>query len=176
MRLKKFVFKITKSTNDVAIRKIKEGKESGIIISDKQIKGRGRHGRKWISIRGNLFMSIFFEEKNIKSIKNITKENCEIIRKAISKFVRQKIQIKKPNDLLINKKKICGILQETLQFNGKFFYIVGIGLNLVKSPIIKDYPTTYLFKYTNENVNKLLVFKSIKKLYEKKLMYLKLNN
>ena len=67
----------------------------------------------------------------------------QIIRKAISKFVRKKIQIKKPNDLLINRQKICGILQETLQFNGKFFYIVGIGLNLVKSPIIKDNPTTY---------------------------------
>ena len=121
-------------------------------------------------------MSIFFEVKNIKLIKNITKENCEIIREAISKFVRKKIQIKKPNDLLINKQKICGILQETLQIKGKFFFIVGIGLNLVKSPIIKDYPTTFLFKYTNANVNKLLVFKSIKQLYEKKLMYLKLNN
>jgi len=176
MRLKKYVFKITKSTNDIAIRKIKEGKESGIITSEKQTKGRGRHGNKWISLKGNLFMSIFFEIEKIKSIDKITVKNCIIIKNALSKFVRKRIQIKKPNDLLINKKKICGILQETLQNNGKFFFIVGIGLNLVKSPVITNYPTTYLFKYTNKKVSKLLVFKSIKKLYEKKLNYLKLNN
>tara|TARA_Y100000590_G_scaffold426683_1_gene536052 strand:- start:2408 stop:2938 length:531 start_codon:yes stop_codon:yes gene_type:complete len=176
MKLKKYFLKVTKSTNDVAIRKIKEGKERGIIITEKQTNGRGQRGNKWISLKGNLFMSIFFEVKNIQSIKKITKENCKIIKQALSKFVQQKIQIKKPNDLLIKKKKICGILQETLQNNDKFFFIVGIGLNLVKSPKISNYPTTYLFKYTNKNVSKSLVFRSIKNLYEKKIKYLKLNN
>ena len=55
--------------------------------------------------------------------------------------------IKSPNDLLINKKKISGILQETIsKFQVKEFIIVGIGINLIKSPKIKNYPTTNLFE------------------------------
>ena len=116
-------------------------------------------------------MSIFFEVKNIKSIKNITKKNCEIIRKAISKFVKQKIQIKKPNDLLINKRKICGILQETIFFNENKFLIVGIGINLVKNPFISDYPTTNLLKETGLKIKNEKIVNIIKKNYEKSLIY-----
>ena len=176
MKLKKYQYKKVKSTNDVAIKKIKSGIRRGIVLAEIQTKGRGQYGKKWISFKGNLLMSVFFEINNSTLIKNITFKNCEIIRKSIQKFTKNKIKIKPPNDLLINKEKICGILQETLQNNDKFFFIVGIGLNLVKSPKISNYPTTYLFKYTNKNVSKSLVFRSIKNLYEKKIKYLKLNN
>ena len=59
MNLKVFHLKIVNSTNDFAIRKIKQGKKKGIVISDNQKKGRGRYGNKWISLSGNLFISIF---------------------------------------------------------------------------------------------------------------------
>ena len=172
MKLKKYQYKKVKSTNDVAIKKIKSGIRRGIVITEIQTKGRGQYGKKWISFKGNLLMSVFFEINNSTLIKNITFKNCEIIRKSIQKFTKNKIKIKPPNDLLINKEKICGILQETFFKDKKKFIVVGIGLNLVKSPKIKKYPTNYLNKYTSKIVSKLMLFRSIKYLYEKKINYL----
>ena len=63
MKLKVYKYKKIKSTNDVALRKIKLGINQGVIITEKQTKGRGRHGNKWISMKGNLLMSIFFKIK-----------------------------------------------------------------------------------------------------------------
>ena len=66
MKLKKFNFKIINSTNDLAIKIIKNTNiESGIVIAEKQIKGRGQYGNKWISYKGNLFVSIFFPLQKI---------------------------------------------------------------------------------------------------------------
>ena len=119
MKLKKYEFKKVKSTNDTAIKKIKSGIREGIILTEIQTKGRGQYGKKWISFKGNLLMSVFFEINNSTLIKNITFKNCEIIRKSIQVFTKNKIKIKPPNDLLINKEKICGILQETFFQNKK---------------------------------------------------------
>ena len=61
MVIKKYHFKKIKSTNDQAIKMIKRGLSKGIIITEEQTDGRGQHGNKWISLKGNLFMTIFFE-------------------------------------------------------------------------------------------------------------------
>ena len=91
MNLKVFHLKVVNSTNNFAIRKIKQGKIMGIVISDSQKKGRGRHGNKWISQSGNLFMSIFYRlNKNI-SINQLTKKNCLLIQKTLSRFTKEKI-------------------------------------------------------------------------------------
>ena len=166
MKLKVYKYKKISSTNDVAIRKIKLGIVSGAIITEKQVKGRGRYGSKWISIKGNLLMSIFFKIKNNISLKNMTFKNCQLVRETIQNFTNYKIKIKKPNDLLINKQKICGILQEIFFNNEEKFLIIGIGLNLVKSPNIKYYKTNYLKNFTNKKIDKLDIFKRITKLYE----------
>ena len=66
MKLKKYLFKNVKSTNNTAIRIIKNSNyKSGMVISDKQIRGKGQYGKKWISYKGNLFVSFFYELKNI---------------------------------------------------------------------------------------------------------------
>ena len=122
MKLKKYQYKKVKSTNDVAIKKIKSGIRRGIVLAEIQTKGRGQYGKKWISFKGNLLMSVFFEINNSTLIKNITFKNCEIIRKSIQKFTKNKIKTKPPNDLLINKEKICGILQETFFKDKKKIY------------------------------------------------------
>ena len=94
MKFKKYSYNIVKSTNDVSLRKIKLKKKQGIIISNKQTMGRGRYGKKWISIKGNLFMSIFYKINNNTKLKNITKKNCKIIKRAIAKFINKKLQLK----------------------------------------------------------------------------------
>jgi BirA family transcriptional regulator, biotin operon repressor / biotin---[acetyl-CoA-carboxylase] ligase len=168
MKLKKFNFKIVNSTNDIAIKLIKNSnKKFGLIVSDKQKKGRGQYGKNWISYNGNLFVSVFFNLDKIDlSIKQITKLNCLIIKKLLSFYYKKKIVIKFPNDIMINKKKICGILQETLQKANSTYMIVGIGINLIKNPNIKNYPTTNLSKVSSIKINKNDVLFKLKKLYE----------
>ena len=69
MRLKKFNYKKIKSTNDTAIRLITSGIEGGVVTADIQTKGKGQRGNKWISKKGNLFISIFFKVNSKLPIK-----------------------------------------------------------------------------------------------------------
>ena len=171
MILKKFVFKNVNSTNDIAIKIIKSSKnKSGIVIANNQKKGRGRYGKKWISYKGNLFVSFFYELKNINlSLPTLTKVNCLLVKKLLTKYYKKKIVYKKPNDLLVNKKKISGILQENISILGKKFLIVGIGINLVKNPKLINYPTTNLLELINKSVSKIKLENELKQLFEKNL-------
>ncbi len=169
MKLKQFNFKKVLSTNQTTIRLIKNSKnEFGFITSENQLNGRGQYGRKWISYNGNIFVSIFYKLDKINlSISSLTKKNCFLVKKVISKYFRNKITFKSPNDLLIDKKKICGILQENIEKSKKKYLIVGIGLNLIKSPNIPNYPTTNLLEITNQKLNKNKFEKELKITFEK---------
>ena len=169
MKLKQFNFKKVLSTNQTTIRLIKNSKnEFGFITSENQLNGRGQYGRKWISYNGNIFVSIFYKLDKINlSISSLTKKNCFLVKKVISKYYKKKITFKSPNDLLINKKKICGILQEKIQKFHKKYLIVGIGINLIKSPNIPNDPTTNLFDVTNRKINKKKIEKELKITFEK---------
>ena len=176
MKLKTFRFKKVNSTNNTAIRIIKKTNlDYGMIISEMQKNGRGQYGKKWISCKGNLFISFFYSlEKIDVALKQLTKINCLLVKKLLSFYYKKKIILKKPNDLLVNKKKICGILQETLIKLDKKFLIVGIGINLIKSPYIRNYPTTNLSEIVNKNFKKKEIENKLRKIFETKLM--KLNN
>ena len=169
MRLKKYIFKKVESTNNVAVRLIKQGNERGIILTDQQTKGKGQRQNKWISMKGNLFVSVFFEIGKKISLSTIINLNLKIIKKIIHKKINSLTQIRKPNDILINKKKVCGILQETIFKQNKKYLIVGIGINVSRSPKINNYPTTFLNNYSNKKLNRLQLFREFKLLYEKKL-------
>ena len=171
MKFKIFRFKKVESTNNSAIRIIKNSNiDFGMIIADKQARGRGQYGKKWISYNGNLFVSFFFKLNNLSvSLQKITKINCLLVKKLLSTYYKKKIIFKKPNDLLINKKKICGILQEKISRLDKRYLIVGIGINLIKNPNLKNYPTTNLNEILNKKVSKNNIEKKIKKIFETKL-------
>ena len=169
MRLKQFNYKKVKSTNQTAIKLInKLEDEFGLVISENQSKGKGQYGRKWISYKGNIFLSFFFRLEKINlSIVSLTKKNCFLVKNVISKYYKKKIIFKSPNDLLVEKKKICGILQEKIEKSEKKFLVVGIGINLIKSPKIANYPTTNLFEITNQKINKRKIVKELKISFEK---------
>ena len=171
MKFKVFKFKKVKSTNNTAIRVLKNTNiYYGMISSESQNNGRGQYGKKWISYKGNLFVSFFFKLDNLRiSFKQLTKMNCLLVRKILSTYYKKKIIYKKPNDLLIDKKKICGILQETLIKLDKKYLIVGVGINLIKSPYIKNYPTTNLKELLNKKVSKIKIENQLKKIFELKL-------
>ena len=170
MKFRKFIFKRVISTNNSAINIIKRFNiNHGMIISDYQKKGRGQYGRKWISFKGNLFVSFFYDlDKTNLSIKNLTRLNCNLVKKTISNFYKKKIIFKPPNDLLIHNRKICGILQETITKKDQNFLIIGIGINIVKSPSISNYPTTNLYEITGKKFSYKLVANSLKSIFEKK--------
>tara|TARA_B100000575_G_C22869479_1_gene507506 strand:- start:147 stop:659 length:513 start_codon:yes stop_codon:yes gene_type:complete len=169
MVLKKFKYKNVSSTNNVAMIKIKKGYKSGIIISETQTCGRGRYGKKWISKKGNLFFSIFFKINKKIKISRLVVSNLKIIKKILSTYIKSKIIIKKPNDIIVNKKKICGILNETLFYDNLKFVVIGIGINIDNSPILRDYPTTYLNELNNKKISKVKLLNKIIKTFEKKI-------
>ena len=168
MKFKIYGFNNVKSTNNSAIRIIKNSNtDYGMIIASKQKSGRGQYGKKWISYNGNLFVSFFYKLENlVVSIKQITSINCLLVKKLLSIYYKKKIIFKKPNDLLINKKKICGILQEKISKLNQKYLIVGIGINLIKNPKLKNYPTTNLYELLNKKISKIEIEKEIKKIFE----------
>ena len=97
------------------------------------------------------------------------------MKHVISKFVLRKIRIKWPNDLLYNKDKICGILQEVININKKDFLIIGIGLNTNNKPKNKSFTSTSLKSIIKKDIDNKMVLKKIKKKYENFLDEIKKN-
>ena len=141
MKFEIFKFESVTSTNDIAINLIKEQqKEAGWVYADTQTKGRGTYGKEWVSDKGNLFGSIFFPLKNnYPSFNEFSTINSIIISDVIEHFCEKKnINLKFPNDIFVNRKKICGILQELIVSNSKKFLIIGIGVNIVSNPNVNN--------------------------------------
>ena len=132
------------STNDEALR-LSENEDKLIVTSKVQTKGKGRLGRKWESFDGNLFMSILMtwsmsENNALVFIISVA------LQQTVKKILPQaNVKIKWPNDVLVNDKKISGILIEAGE-QGKV--VIGIGVNIKKSPQGENiiYPTTSLFE------------------------------
>ena len=169
MRFKTYKYKILKSTNDQAINFIKNSKISyGFIMSDTQTAGRGTAKKKWISLKGNLFGSIFFPlKKNFPAFNEFTFISPTIIYKAIKSFCKScEISFKWPNDILINNKKICGILQEVIRTNNRDYLIIGMGINLVTNPKIKGLKTTNILDETKIKIDRNEIVKKIIEMFE----------
>lgn len=143
-----FVFpkKITRfdrldSTMTEAQRLIEAGKASHgqIILAQEQTHGRGRQGRSWISMPGNLMASIILElDCSPFQAAELSFASALSIGETIKSFIPNGAQVcyKWPNDVLVNQSKIAGVLLEAVESppSGKLFLIVGIGLNVFSSP------------------------------------------
>ena len=128
-RLNLHIFSEIDSTNDEA-KRIDINKDLHVIIAEKQTLGRGRQGKKWSSPNsGNIYMSICTEnDLSSMPISLIAGLAC---KNAIDKMSGQPlIMLKWPNDILLNNKKIGGILVEIESDQKKIRTIVGIGINL----------------------------------------------
>ena len=154
MRFEILKYDSVTSTNDIAINLIRKKKKySGCVYTNLQTKGRGTYGKKWISEKGNLFLSIFFQlEKNFPSFNEFSIINPVIILDVITKFCDgTKLSLKYPNDIFYNRKKICGLLQELITQDNRKFLIVGIGLNIITNPNINNvYKATNIYLETKK--------------------------
>lgn len=132
-------FESTASTNDEAKKLISENNKL-IVTSKEQTAGRGRMGHKWIGLEGNLLMSLGLNW-NADNTNVLAFISSLAIYKTIKKFSRNiNIMLKWPNDVLINKQKISGILIELVPPSK---VIIGIGVNICASPKL-DENTPYL--------------------------------
>ena len=126
-------FKTLDSTNQYALDMINEGVSDGtVILSDVQKKGKGRKKRFWYSPLGGLWFSVILYPKiHPEKAMLITMTASVSISEAIKEVTGLDTEIKWPNDILLHKKKLCGILTELESDNDSIKYaIVGIGINV----------------------------------------------
>ena len=150
----------TKSTNE-DVKNLPAGSDKTAICAEFQSEGRGRTGRRWVSPKGNLFVSLCLELGDLNRSEIYSFLSAVALTDAIEKVCPGiGIKCKWPNDLLVEGKKISGILLET---DGVGRLIVGIGVNIAAFPENNMlYPATSLaecgFSVTKEALLKELLY------------------
>ena len=130
------IYKTLESTNKTAKEMAVAGAEHGtVIIADSQTKGRGRYSRSYFSPSGGLYMSIILrpEVLNFENPTSVTAFAAVAVCEAIESISEKTPKIKWVNDILIDGKKVCGILTEAVTDfeSGSLDWIVlGIGINV----------------------------------------------
>ena len=135
-------YPVIDSTNNVAKAAGDEGKASGFLaVADRQDAGRGSRGRSWISPAGhNIFMSLMVRPKiPMDKVSGLTLVMALSVSEALDKAMTAagvsddvRTGIKWPNDIVLNKRKICGILTELHIMPGseEYFVVIGCGINV----------------------------------------------
>ncbi len=120
------------STNGLAREMAVMGAREGtVIIAETQTRGKGRLGRTWASPRGGIWLSTILRPKlKAKETPKLTLMTSLAVAKTINQLFNLKTEVKWPNDVLINAKKVCGILTEANTRGDVInFVVVGIGIN-----------------------------------------------
>ncbi len=127
----------TESTNSEALKLAKFTDKPTFVVAKKQTNGRGRVDRSWLDPSGNFSGSILIKiDEDLQSLALRSFVAALAVFDAIDQKISKKHEliIKWPNDLLLNGKKICGILLETRNFGTVSALVIGIGVNLLSSP------------------------------------------
>ncbi len=148
------------STNEYARQHLEELDDFDVVTCDLQTKGQGQFERIWYSSNkngGNIYASLILKPDDITHLNELTRYCALIGAKTIEKYGLNPT-FKYPNDILVNGKKIAGILAKSEFFGQTFKGVVvgfGINLNLEKDELIKiDQPATSIFEETGKNVDK----------------------
>ncbi len=126
------------STNNIAKRLAEKGLQEGtVIVAENQTAGKGRKDRKWLSVPyKNLLFSVILRPKiDIKRAFLVTVVSSVALIRAIEDFASVKAEIKWPNDIYVNYRKLAGILTEfSTKGRALEYVVVGIGLNVNWNP------------------------------------------
>lgn len=126
-------YKVTDSTNLRAKELGREGTHGTLILAERQTAGRGRRGRTWESDEEeNVYMSLYLRpEFSPEKVAMLTLVMAYSVEEVLRRKWKIEAQIKWPNDLVLNKKKICGILTEMTMEGRKIqSVVIGVGINL----------------------------------------------
>lgn len=141
-----------------------------VIITDNQTKGKGTHGRVWNTSKGkNITMTIILKPNcDINLLDKLTIQIAEAIKIAIKELYGYDLIIKYPNDLLLNGKKICGILtQSSTTKNIVNYILIGIGFNVNEERFpenLKEIATSLKKEYLNEFNREDIIIKILKEI------------
>ena len=128
-----FIEDSTESTNDNAKEYLKNQKGLfSVHLAEQQTSGRGRNKRKWVSPHGkNIYLSFGWKSSiNHSQLEGLSLAVATCLVLSLQEFTSEQIKIKWPNDLLINKKKISGILIETSNTKDGLDVVIGAGINV----------------------------------------------
>ncbi|MFN3534296.1 MAG: biotin--[acetyl-CoA-carboxylase] ligase [Desulfatiglandales bacterium] len=167
-----FIFRDTvDSTNDVA-KELAEGGEQEITVvwAEAQTKGRGRMGRAWLSEpHENILLSLLLRPKIPKErIYSITAALSLSVVMAVESMYGLKSRVKWPNDVILNGKKLAGVLTEvSLKGNSLEYVIAGVGINANWAPVEElIYPATCIALETGKRVQREQVAVKVLKQFE----------
>lgn len=159
------------STQELAKELVKNNAKNGsLIITDSQTKGKGTKGRLWETTKGkNITMTIILKPNlKIQKLEGLTLKIAESIKQAIQELYGYNLTIKIPNDLLLNGKKICGILTQTATIGNKVNYIlIGIGFDVNEENFSKELQqiaTSLKIEYGKEFEREEIIVKIIEKI------------
>ena len=169
-----YVFKEVSSTNTLAKFLSMNDVENGtVIISEKQTQAKGRSGKQWESPLGGVWMSIILNPNvNHSKLPLITLATGVAVAKTLESIGVENPEIKWPNDIMINGKKVCGILTEAVaKFNTIENVIIGVGIDANLD--VEQFPeelregTTTLKKELGRDGNENLLIKTFLEEFEK---------
>lgn len=160
-------YPVVGSTNDEAkALLIKGAKEGTVVRAERQTAGRGRRGRQWISGVGNLYCSLILCPKcPLNQASQLSFVMAVAVGNTIVPYLTDPalLSYKWPNDLLLQKEKVAGILIETESESGQLAEacVVGIGLNLEVVPGHSAYPVTALKNHAKLTLDREIVFSEL---------------
>lgn len=138
------------STNLECLKRAREGEAGNLwITADRQLQGRARRGRAWVSEPGNLYASLLLvDPAPIEALASLPLAVAVAVQAAVARVLPPGTQpptIKWPNDILIGGAKVSGVLleSETLP-DGRFAVVIGCGINVVQAPKDIMYPAATL--------------------------------
>ncbi|MDY8109507.1 biotin--[acetyl-CoA-carboxylase] ligase [Fulvimarina sp. 2208YS6-2-32] len=135
------------STNTLAMEAARSGDPGNLwITAERQVEGRGRRGRAWISERGNLYASwLGIEVAPQAALAQLPFVASLAIRNTVARFVGSHAQTKWPNDVLAGGRKLVGILLESSRLvDGRTAMVMGCGINIEHKPEDAPYAVTSL--------------------------------
>lgn len=140
----------TSSTNSECLARARAGDGGNLwITAERQSGGRGRRGRPWVSERGNLYASLLLiDPAPMDRLASLPLAVAVAVHQAIRRVLppgAEPLEIKWPNDIMIGRRKTCGILIEGERLpDGRYALIIGIGINVSVMPDNPIYPVTCL--------------------------------
>lgn len=167
-----FYFPSIDSTNTKASQLAEEGYPTGtLVVAERQESGKGRRGRNWASPEGNgIFMTLILKpEINPNNASMLTLVAALAVSKAITKCTGRPAGIKWPNDIVMNGKKVCGILTEmSAQFDYVNHIVIGIGINVHNESFPEElsHMATSLYLESKEHFNRAALIEEILEQFE----------